>query len=405
MNLRKGSRTGLVVYAGTAHLVLPPAEDPALMDIFLEALATNLMPVAGKNASSALAEAERLLGKESAPGTIVFFTDGFDTSEIPDFTDYVKKHPERQLLLIGVGTAQGGPLRGANDRPVLDTSGRPVSGSFDGVSLKKLASDADIPLASLTLDDDDIQWIQRRAEKHLQAVEAEKAQLRWKEAGYWLCFPVALIAAFGFRRGWVLRWLPVALIALAGVAPRSAHADDLLIRLFMTPDQQGRWHYEHGDYAKAATRFENTEWRAWASYRAGKYADALNQFARSETPEAYLMMGNCYAKLGEYQHALTAYDNALKLRKPYAEASANRALVAALIPKEKKDDGAEVEQVDEKPDQIKYDNKTGKSKKTMQVSQKLSTEIWMRNLKVSPADFLREKFAQQAHDAKRKAAP
>src|SRR5262249_58304839 len=73
--LRPGSRTGLVVYAGTAHLVVPPAEDPALLALFLDALATDLMPVAGRNAPAALGLADALLAKEPAPGTILFFTD------------------------------------------------------------------------------------------------------------------------------------------------------------------------------------------------------------------------------------------------------------------------------------------------------------------------------------------
>ncbi len=406
MALRRGARTGLIVYAGTAHLVLPPSDDPALMDTFLEALATDLMPVRGKNATAAITEATRLLTHETAAGTIVLFTDGFDTRQTPGIVQHRKQHPEQQILVIAVGTERGGPLRGANDQPILGASGKPVSGIFDGTSLKQLASNAGVPLASLTLDSDDIEWIQRRAEKHLQAVEAGKAQLRWKEAGYWLCFPVALIAALSSRRGWVLRWLPVLLIAFASATPKPAVAGDLLLRLFMTADQQGRWYFERGDYAEAARRFDNPAWRAWASYRAGRYGDALEQFARSDTPEGYLMMGNCYAQLGDYLNAVRAYDNALKLRTSYPDASANRMLVAALIPKPKMNPHTENEQPDDTPDEIKFDNKTGKSDRTMQTQQKqLSTEIWMRNLKVSPADFLRAKFADQAHAANEKGSP
>ena len=67
-----------MVYAGTAHLVLPPTEDPALLEIFLAALETDLMPVAGRNAAAALALADRLLEKETAAGTVLFITDEFD---------------------------------------------------------------------------------------------------------------------------------------------------------------------------------------------------------------------------------------------------------------------------------------------------------------------------------------
>jgi Ca-activated chloride channel family protein len=208
--LRNGARTGLVVYAGTAHMVLPPTEDPALLQIFLDALATNLMPVAGmpnrgKNAAAALAEAEHLLGKENAPGTVLFFSDGFDTSQIPAFKAVTDKGAH-QILVIATGTEGGGPLLSADGGVVVDTSGRPVTGSFNAAALKQLSSDADVPLASLTLDNTDMQWVQRRAQKHLQQVEDADSELRWKESGYWLSFPIGLLALFAFRRGWVVRW-------------------------------------------------------------------------------------------------------------------------------------------------------------------------------------------------------
>src|SRR5262245_1700076 len=76
--LRAGARTGLVVYGGSAHAVLPPAEDPAVLELFLDALDTSLIPVAGKNPAAALAAAESLLAEEQAAGTVLFFADGVD---------------------------------------------------------------------------------------------------------------------------------------------------------------------------------------------------------------------------------------------------------------------------------------------------------------------------------------
>ena len=39
---RAGARTALIAYAGSAHLVLPATEDPALLDTFIQALATEV---------------------------------------------------------------------------------------------------------------------------------------------------------------------------------------------------------------------------------------------------------------------------------------------------------------------------------------------------------------------------
>lgn len=408
--LRAGARTGLVVYAGTAHMVLPPSEDPALMQIYLDALSTGLMPVAGKNAAAALAEAEHLLGKEDAPGTVLFFTDGFDTAQIPAF-EAVTKKGAHQILAIAAGTEHGGPLRSADGGVVVDASGRPATGSFDGKSLKQLSSDADVPLASLTLDNDDMEWVQRRAQKHLQQVEDANSELRWKEAGYWLSFPIALLAVFWFRRGWVVRWGVNAFFgllvgaALLHPAPAAAASLDAfhLIDLFLTPDQQGRWHFEHKEYAEAAAHFQDPMWKGLAYSRAGQHQAALGEFARLDTPDAYFEMGNSYARLRHYPEAIKAYDLALEGRPAFPQAVANRKLILSLIPKEKKEDQSE-DAPDLKPDDIKFDNKSNKGKDTQITAKqlrKMSADMWMRNLQTSPADFLRQKFRIQAAEARK----
>lgn len=419
MQLRAGSRTGLVVYAGTAHMVVPPTDDPQFMALYLDALDTGMMPRAGKNAAAALALADTLLARESAAGTVLFITDGFDRAEIPVFAA-LARNSQVQVLVLAAGTTQGGPIRTADGRVATDQQGRPVQGTLDLAALKALSSDADIPLASLTLDDDDVNWVQRRAVRNMQAAQEKNAEVRWKEAGYVLTIPIALLAAFWFRRGWVVRWLPALLVALLVQAPRPAVAAPVVLTTasikaffldaFLTPDQQGRWHFERGDYTAAAAHFQDPIWRGWASYRARDFAGALTAFAALATPDAFFMMGNCYAQLKDYPRALSAYDNALKGRPGFAQAIANRALIAALIEQEKKkkkDDGEEAP--DTPPDKIQFDDKDDggkKEKADMSRVQQQNAELWMRNLQISPADFLRQKFQIEAQQpAQGKAAP
>lgn len=408
--LRPGARTGLVVYAGSAHMVVPPSEDPAILQIFLDALSTDLMPpvadnMAGKNAAAALAEAEHMLGKEDAPGTLLFFTDGFDAKQIPAFRA-VSEKGAHQILLIAVGTDQGGPLRNADGGVAVDGSGRPVTGRFDGKSLKQLSDDADVPLASLTLDNDDMEWVQRRAQKHLQQIETADSALRWKESGYWLSFPLAMLAALWFRRGWVVRWgaAVFVLATLVNPAPAEAASSSVqpVIDLFMTPDQQGRWYFERGNYAKAAEHFADPMWKGLAYSRAAQYQAALGEFARLDTAQGYFEMGNCYARLHHYPEAVKAYDLALQTQQRFPEAEANRKLVAALIKQDKEDEESE-EGTDIKPDDIKFDNKSGKGKEVQVNAKQLrkqNAEMWMRNLQTSPADFLRVKFRIQAAESR-----
>ena len=97
------------------------------------------------------------------------------------------------------------------------------------------------------------------------------AQLRWKEFGYWLIFPIALLGALWFRKGSVVRWVPVLLVSLVAfqaqplraeehrAAQFEASAERFVLGLFLTGDQQGRWHFERGDYVTAAQRFTDPD--------------------------------------------------------------------------------------------------------------------------------------------------
>ncbi len=175
------------------------------------------------------------------------------------------------------------------------------------------------------------------------------------------------------------------------------------IDLWFTPDQQGRYYFERGQYETAAESFEDPLWKGIAYYYDEKYEVALNYFALLDTPEAHFYLGNCYARMGELEMALGSYDRAIELQPEFSEAQENRELVEALIQKASEEDA-----VDEAPpgdptfeaDEMKIDEKGEKGKEgevdEMKLSPEQMAEIWMRNIQTTPADFLRLKFSQQA---------
>lgn len=395
LELRRGSRTGLIAYSGSAHLVLPPAEDAALMDLYLPALQTSLMPKRGRNAAGALDIAAALLAKEQTVGTVLFITDGFDPAQTRNFSTFTADS-DQQVLLLTTGTLEGGPLRNPDGTIQTDENGVPRRASLEQDHLRQLASDADVPIASVTLDSSDVEWVQRRAQHHLQVVQAQSGVMRWKEFGYYLCFPIALLGAFWFRRGWVVRWAAMLLVAIGASLPAPSHADGW-IDWFATPDQQARWYFEHHDYQQAAEHFRDPLWKGIALYRAGDFANALVEFSRIDSPDGYFLQGNAQARLQHYEAAVKSYDNALRARPDFSQARANRELVAGLIPNP--DDESDEEPPDLPPDEVKFDNKKkgGKQKPmSAQMIRKTTADLWMKNLQVSPADFLRQKFLIEA---------
>ncbi len=229
----------------------------------------------------------------------------------------------------------------------MDDAGHPLTGAFDAEAIRKITSAASIPLASMRADDDDIDWIQRRAQVYLEAVQEDKVVPRWKETGYWLIVPILLVALYCFRRGWTVKWLPVVLIATASIS-MSNDVQDAWLDLFATHDQRGRFSLEHDDYKQAAARFDDPMWRG-AQYLAGDYAGVLESFADIDSAEAYFYIGNTLAHMKDYSGALKAYDNTLARRADFADARANYALVQTLVKKEKDDSG---EPTTVKPDQV-----------------------------------------------------
>ncbi|WP_250492065.1 VWA domain-containing protein [Caballeronia sp. GAWG1-1] len=392
---RKGARTGLLVFAASAHLVVPPTEDPALLGLYVPALAPELMPHDGKNAAAGLALAERVLQKaDDAAGTIVFMSDGFDESHTDDFVRMAKES-RHQLLWLAVGTERGGAIRGANGEIATDEADRPLTGTFDATAIRKVTQAASIPLASMRADDDDVQWVQHRAQVYLEAAQDSKIVPRWRESGYWLLAPILVIALYCFRRGWTVKWLPMILVALSmAYFPRQAQAASFeWLDLFATHDQQGRYSFEHGDYKRAAARFDDPVWKGRAQYLAGDFAGALDTFTRLDTPDALFYVGNTLARMKDYAGAMKAYDAAIAHRAGFAEARANRKLVQMLI----EDDEQSDESTTQKPDQVETDKKKIKGGQRVLVEQQRpSEETWMRNLNTSPAAFLHQRFEQEA---------
>jgi Ca-activated chloride channel homolog len=269
------------------------------------------------------------------------------------------------------------------------------------VNALRALSDIGIAATTLTLNDDDIQWIQRRVQHHLEAVQQKNPKTRWIDEGYWLTIPIATIAVFWFRKGWTVRWTSTStVLALVFVLPSTQiPSGRSWLDLWLTHDQQGRYYFEKGAYQKAADKFDDPLWRGIAFARAGQYENALNAFALCDSAEAWYNQGNALAHLAKYPEAVEAYQQSLARHHPWPEAQENLALVQSLIPKAKDKDKDEEQEIPPNvpPDQMKFDEKGKKGKKTqIQLDPQKMADIWMRNIQTTPADFLRRSFAIQA---------
>jgi Ca-activated chloride channel family protein len=395
--LREGSRSALVAYAGTAHTVLPLTDDRKILETYLEALGTGLMPVRGKDAPAALGLAESLLAKETVPGTILFMTDGISKAQVPAFLE-ARRAPRNQLVVLGIGTTEGGPVH--EGKGFASEGGRPVVARLDREGLLELGRETGALVATATLDDRDVRRIQRAIETPVESAKGEDGGAGYRDFGWYAAPFLAIVAGLWFRRGFTLRW--AAILACCWLSPAASEGADFhFADLWATRDQQGRRHFERGNYKRAAELFRDPIWKGTACYRAGDYACAADAFASVDTPEAWYGLGNAYARQGELKLAVSAYDRALAARPDFADAKANRDLVARRIPRPGPgEQEGQAPAPDQKLDEAKLDGDGARGKRgeveVNRVTDEPINQIWLRGVQTSPADFLRRKFALQA---------
>jgi Ca-activated chloride channel family protein len=132
---RKGGRTAIFAYAGSAHMVLPLTDDAALIRTYVNSLSTGLMPVPGKDTANALKTVDAALAREETPGTILFMTDGVEPRAHGAMKAYRGRH---EIAVLGVGTVEGGPVKTGATSFLSDATGGRVFAKLDVDALRAL---------------------------------------------------------------------------------------------------------------------------------------------------------------------------------------------------------------------------------------------------------------------------
>ena len=331
---RKGGQTALIVYAATAFTVTPLTDDDNTIANLIPSLEPALMPAQGSNMAAALDLAAELLQQAGINrGDVLVITDGI-AENAGDAIEALSANGHR-LSIMGVGTADGGPIP-LSGGFLTDTSGAIVISRLEPLRLQRAALQGGGVFVNMQADDSDIERLADLFASKRVRTETEGTDLKadiWQEEGPWLLLLVIPLVALWPRRGWLLC---LALYTLP--QPLPAHAADAgalwpikTENLWLRPDQRAMNAFNAGDAETAAELFDDTDWKAAAHYRAGNYQQSAELLTSADSSTDYYNKGNVLAKLGKYEDAIKAYDEALNLNPADEDARFNRELVKKAL--------------------------------------------------------------------------
>ena len=338
--LREEGQTALVVYAGDAHTVTPLTDDVVTIDALVPSLSPNIMPLFGSDPIPAIDMAISLLDDiESSDGRILLITDGisgFDQEQL--ITDQIQD-TGYELLVMGVGTEEGAPIRTSDGSFLTDQNGAMVVPTLNRNVLQSLVNRVNGRYHDIQLSDADLAYLltENTLLDNEELTEVEEEFDVWNEAGPYLLLLVLPLCALSFRKGWLFTTF-LAFVLNLHLPSKNALAFEW-IDLWKTKDQQAAEAFADENHELAASLFEQTGWRGAANYRAKNYESAIASFSTTDTADGHYNRGNALALAGNLPEAIAAYDVAISRDPEHADAIYNKEIVERLLEEQESEQG------------------------------------------------------------------
>jgi Ca-activated chloride channel family protein len=191
---KAGSSSGLIAYAGSAHLAMPVTTDPEIVLNFARALTPEAMPLPGNDVLGAVRLANEQLRRSGLAGSVLLLTDNIPREQIPALQEYRRNGGAPvHVLAVAAGPEvippAGSPPAAALDRDTISEATRAMGGSMSVV----------------TADDTDIQDLSRNLERGIRAAPTQEGQ-QWQDMGIYLLPLLALLMLLMFRSGGAVQW-------------------------------------------------------------------------------------------------------------------------------------------------------------------------------------------------------
>jgi Ca-activated chloride channel homolog len=177
LKMREGAANALIVYSGSAHLVMPLTKDDAIISTMAEGLTPAVMPSEGDALSGAIRAAEKLLKEAGVPGSALVLADSVDPTQAAELATVAAELPVHFLAIQS-----------------------PQSPSDAGLVSAAKARGTELIVMSETAED--VIRANDLAQSKMLAATNEDGSERWQDAGYFLLPFIVLGAGCWSRKGW-----------------------------------------------------------------------------------------------------------------------------------------------------------------------------------------------------------
>lgn len=336
-------QTGLVVFAGAAFTAAPLTRDSDTLRSLLNVLKPDIMPAQGSRADLGLLKAQELLQQANIKqGQVLLIADGV-VGKMAEIAAKKLHDNGYTVSVLGVGTEAGGRIPNLRqaitvklESNELQTIAKLGGGNYQLIS--NTNHDLEQLLNPLTSNNTDNESQKNRSDLQNQD---------WKSNAPFLILLLLPLAAFAFRRGWLLNlFLVIGLVSLS-VQPQTVFAEEAKStsfkhslrntwkNLWQRQDQQADKALQQQQYKQALELSKDPLRRGSALYKQGDYTQALDSFSQATGPDADYNRGNTLAKLEKYQDAIKAYKKTLAQDKHHADAQSNMAIIEKRLKEQK----------------------------------------------------------------------
>lgn len=178
LSQRQGAATGLMVYSGSAHRVLPLTKDTAALRLYLQNLSTQVMPTTGNRVDLALTMAEQMI-PVTEQGSVILITDSL--------SGITETQMQKPASALGLSTQ------------LLHITTVAESSVAAGLNQK-------LSIVPMSADNGDIAQLLANIKIAYQNYLANSEYVQWRDDGYYLLWPLLLLLLLWYRQGMVLQW-------------------------------------------------------------------------------------------------------------------------------------------------------------------------------------------------------